>query len=102
MLQFDFQILREINFGESGSCKNAVFAILGALNFVSSAKIHKNLHSEPLKMADLEILWFHVKSEWQEKFLWFPHSGILTSERVSKINPSMGKVSQAMESSGAL
>ena len=53
-------------------------------------------------MADLEILWFHVKSEWQEKFLWFPHSGILTSERVSKTNPSIGKVSQAMESSGAL
>ena len=28
------QILREINFEESGSAKNAVFAILGAVNFV--------------------------------------------------------------------
>ena len=28
------QILREINFEESGSAKNAVFAILGAVNLV--------------------------------------------------------------------
>ena len=29
------QILREINFGDSWSCKTAVFAIYGALNFVN-------------------------------------------------------------------
>ena len=28
------QILRVTNFGESGSFKNAIFAILGTLNFV--------------------------------------------------------------------
>ena len=28
------QILREINFGDSKSSKNAIFTILGALNFV--------------------------------------------------------------------
>ena len=28
------QILREINIGESRSSKNAIFAVLGALNFV--------------------------------------------------------------------
>ena len=27
------QILREVNFGESRSCKTAIFAISGALNF---------------------------------------------------------------------
>ena len=33
------QILREINFEESGSAKNAVFAILGAVNFVHLVNI---------------------------------------------------------------
>ena len=32
------QILREINFGESRSSKTAVFAILGAVNFVDLVK----------------------------------------------------------------
>ena len=31
------QILSEINFGECRSSKNAIFAILGALNFVNLA-----------------------------------------------------------------
>ena len=33
------QILREINFGESRTSKMAVFAILGALNFVDLEKL---------------------------------------------------------------
>ena len=53
------QILREINFGDSSSAKTAVFAILGAVNFVhlvnmslqKSAKIHQNQISEPLNVV---------------------------------------------------
>ena len=46
------EILREINFEDSGSAKSAVFAILGAVNFgkyqpKKSAKIHENQNSKP-------------------------------------------------------
>ena len=49
------QILREINFGESRSCKSAYFAILGPLNCVEYVnfsvqklqKLTKNQNSEP-------------------------------------------------------
>ena len=41
------QILREINFGESGSSKTSVFAILGALNSVDlvNFSLEKNAKS---------------------------------------------------------
>ena len=60
------QILREINFGESRSSKTAVFAILGALNFVnlvhfSLQKVQKfmiNQNSEPLNVVKWLILNF--------------------------------------------
>ena len=69
------EILCEINFEDSRNAKSAVFAILGAVNFVhflpsKSAKIHKNQNSEPLNVVKWLILhfknlqnWFHVKSE---------------------------------------
>ena len=47
------QILREINFEDSRSAKTAIFAILGAMNFVLTfvtSKIHKNQNSEPLNV----------------------------------------------------
>ena len=55
---YDFsitQILREINFLESRSSKPAVFAILGALNFViwapsKGAESHENKNSDPLNV----------------------------------------------------
>ena len=60
------QILREINFGESGSCKRAVFANLEAWHFVdlvhfSLEKVQKciNITIQSLKMsrmADFETL----------------------------------------------
>ena len=58
------QILREINFEDSGSAKSAVFAILGAVNFVilvyfslpKSAKNHKNQNSEPLNVLNRQFL----------------------------------------------
>ena len=61
------QILREINFGESGSSKTAFFAILGAMKFVilinyiqpsKNAKIHINQNSEPLNALKWQILHF--------------------------------------------
>ena len=62
------QILREINFVDSRSAKNAIFAILGGCEFCSfgkfqpskSAKMHKNQNSEPLnvlKTEDLALLY---------------------------------------------
>ena len=55
---FVIQILREVNFGEFRSSKNANFDILGALNFVGSfqpsksAKIHKYQNSEPRNILE--------------------------------------------------
>ena len=57
------QTLREINFGDSRNAKTAVFAILGAVNFVTlvnfslskSAKKHKNQNSEPVNVLNLRI-----------------------------------------------
>ena len=40
------QILREINFGESRSAKSAVFAILGAMNFVHLVKVQKFIETK--------------------------------------------------------
>ena len=59
-------ILREINFGELRSCKTAILAILGAVNFwyfgkylpSKSAKIHENQNSEPLNVLKWQILHF--------------------------------------------
>ena len=55
------KILRGINFGESGSSKNAVFAILGALNFVNLANISKvhgfiKIYLEPFKKCHIHQL----------------------------------------------
>ena len=63
------QILREITFEESRSSKSAIYAILWPLNLVKllkvqpskSAKINKNLTSEPLnfvKMTDFAKFYF--------------------------------------------
>ena len=59
-------ILREINFEDSKSARTALFAILGAMNFVhsvefqpsKSAKIHKYQNSEPLNVLKWQILLF--------------------------------------------
>ena len=75
--QVSLHILREINFVDSRSAKTAIFAILGAVNFVhlvniSLQKVQKFLKyqkSEPLNLLkwqnshfyDLQN-WFHVKS----------------------------------------
>ena len=48
------QILHEINFEESRSAKNAVFAIFDKFHPSKSAKIHKKSKCE--KMADFETL----------------------------------------------
>jgi len=60
-------ILREINFGEFGSSKKAIFAIFWALNFVALvnfslqkvAKIHENQNSKPLNVLKYQILHFY-------------------------------------------
>jgi len=60
------QILREINFRESRSSKNVIFAILNPSEFgfssnfslPKSAKIHKNQTSEPLNVLKCRILHF--------------------------------------------
>ena len=60
------QILREINFGESRSARNAVFTILGVLNFANLEnfslqkvqKFIKNQNSEPLNVVKRQILHF--------------------------------------------
>ena len=60
------QILREINFGDSRSSKTAIFAILGAPNFVnlvnfSLQKVQKSIESKfkaskCVKMSDFALL----------------------------------------------
>ena len=53
------QILCEINFGDYGSAKTAVFTILGDVNlvhlvntsFLKSATIHKNQNSGPVNVV---------------------------------------------------
>ena len=60
------QILREINLGESSSSKTAVFAIFGALNFVSLVnfslqkvqKFMKSQNSESLIVLKWQLLSF--------------------------------------------
>jgi len=60
------EILREINFEDSKSAKSAVFAILGAVNFVhlvnfsfqKMQKFIKNQNSEPLNVVKWLILHF--------------------------------------------
>ena len=60
------EILREINFEDSRSAKSAVFAILGAVNFVHLVnfslqkvqKFIKNQNSEPLNVVKWLILHF--------------------------------------------
>ena len=60
------QILREINFGESRSSKNALFAILGALYLVNQVNfslqkvqnIHEIQHPEPPNVLKWQILSF--------------------------------------------
>ena len=67
---------------ESRSSKSAVFAFLGALNFVdlvnfSLQKLQKfiNFKIQRIKRLYISQLWFHVKSDWQKKSvistLWF-------------------------------
>ena len=68
---FVVQILREINFGESGSLKNAVHSMLGVLNSVNLVKfslqkvpkIHKNQYlfraSKRAEIADFVPLESH-------------------------------------------
>ena len=75
------QILREINFEVSGISKTAIFAILGAVNFVhlgnfTLAKVQKCIKNQiqSLCMCVKWLIlhfknpqnWFHVKSEWQK------------------------------------
>ena len=57
------QILREINFGESRSSKNAIFAIFGAPNFVflvnfSLQKAQKSLKSKFRASKCFKIAYF--------------------------------------------
>ena len=56
------QILREINFGESRSSKTAVFAILGAVNFVDLVKfsLQKVQKFIRIKIQSLSIGWLNV------------------------------------------
>ena len=53
------QILSEINFGECRSSKNAIFAILGALNFVSFVKFGSSKidNIQSLKMCYIDRFW---------------------------------------------
>ena len=58
-LDFSVTLLREINFEESRSSQSAIFAIVGALNFVTlvnfslqiEQKFHQNRNSEPLNLS---------------------------------------------------
>ena len=60
------EILREINFVDSRSVKTAIFATLGAMNFVhlvncilqNVQKTHDNQNSEPLNVLKWLILYF--------------------------------------------
>ena len=64
------QILREINFGEFRRLKSAIFAILGALNFVYLVKVclekcknsykSKARASKCVEMADFETLYLPI------------------------------------------